>query len=529
VVAAGALRANGAWTAIVIDLAISTGEKRDAALNVLLGHILPKGGGRESFVGRAAHPLDAEHVKILTDFVDKARQDLQIPGVAVAIVDHDKVVFEGGFGVRELGKKPPVDKDTRFMIASNTKALTTLMLAKLVDEKKVTWDAPVAQLFPGFALGDADTTKQVQLRHLVCACTGLPRQDLEWIFEFKQLTPAGVVALLAKMQPTSKFGEMFQYSNALAAVGGYVGAHILYPKKELGAAYDEAMRTQVFVPLGMKDVTFDFKKALAGNHAGTYGIDLDGNTAPDVFEINYASVPFRPAGGLWASVHDMIRYVRMELGNGMLDGKRVIGEDALLERRKANVPISQDATYGMGLMVDTTYGVTVVHHGGDLIGHHSDMMWLPDQQIGAVILTNGDNGPILRAAFLRRMLEVVFDGKPEAEENVATAVRDQKAGLAAERPHLTIPPDPTEVGKLAAHYQNDALGALDVKRDGKALVFDFGEWKSEAVSRKNDDGTVSFVLSTPGLGGEAFVVGDKDGKRTLTIRDAQHEYVFTEK
>jgi CubicO group peptidase (beta-lactamase class C family) len=95
------------------------------------------------------------------------------------------------------------------MIASNTKAMTTPMLAKLVDEKKLKWETPVTSLLPQFKLRDADTTRQVLVKHLICACTGLPRQDLEWIFQFKGVTPDGAMATLATVQPTSKFGEMF--------------------------------------------------------------------------------------------------------------------------------------------------------------------------------------------------------------------------------------------------------------------------------------------------------------------------------
>ena len=93
-----------------------------------------------------------------------------------------KVVIAEGFGVRQLGRSEKVDSGTLFMIGSNTKAMTTLLLAKLVDEAKVTWDTPVTNLLPSFRLGNADTTRQVNVKHLICACTGLPRQDMEMIF-----------------------------------------------------------------------------------------------------------------------------------------------------------------------------------------------------------------------------------------------------------------------------------------------------------------------------------------------------------
>ena len=103
--------------------------------------------------------------------------------------------------MRALGKPEKVDADTRFMIASNTKALTTLMLAKLVDAGKLDWNAHVTDVYPAFKLGNADTTKQVLVKHLICACTGLPRQDYEWLFEGEKQTPESVMATLGTMQP----------------------------------------------------------------------------------------------------------------------------------------------------------------------------------------------------------------------------------------------------------------------------------------------------------------------------------------
>jgi hypothetical protein len=182
----------------------------------------------------------------------------------------------------------------------------------------------------------------------------------------------------------------------------------------------------------------------------------------------------------------------------------------------------------MALLVDTRYGVTVVHHGGDLAGYHSDMIWLPEHGVGAVILTNGDSGVYIRGPLLRRLLEVLFDGKPEAEEMLKVAATQRKAAIAKERERLVVPPDPAAAGKLAARYVNTALGEVTVRKEGSATVFDVGEWKSAVASRKNDDGTISFITIDPTLSGFEFVVADKEGRRRLVTRDAQHEYVFEE-
>jgi len=522
-VLARAFHAGDGWTVIIYDVSNAVGEKRGAQIATIVDKLLPKGYARETFAGKTAHPLDAARIEQLKTFVESARQQLEVPGVAIGLIDHGKVVFAGGFGVRELGKPEKVDADTLFMIASNTKAMTTLMLARLVDQRKFDWNTPVTTLLPSFRLGDADTTRQVLVKHLICACTGLPRQDLEWIFESERATPETVMQTLGTMQPTTKFGELFQYSNLMAAAGGYVGGHVLYPKLEIGAAYDAAMQKEVFDPLGMTSTTFDTARAMKRDHAAPHGLDVDGKPAVASMGINGTIGPARPAGAAWSNIDDMLRYVEMELTKGVLqDGKRYISESALLERREPKVAIGNNAIYGMGLMVDRTWGVPVVHHGGDLVGFHSDMMWLPDQNVGAVILTNADPGVFIRGPLQRRLLEVLFDGKPQAQADIASAVKRQNENIAAERKRLTVPADAAESAKLAAHYKNAALGDIAVTHAGGTTTFDFGGWESEMASRKNDDGTLSYVTISPGEDGFEFVVAGDE----LVLRDAQHEYKF---
>jgi CubicO group peptidase (beta-lactamase class C family) len=517
------------WTVAIVDVADAVAGKRGSQLSLIFSRLLPKGYRRESFAGKKANTLDQAHIAELGRFVEQGQKVLGVPGVGLGVVQDGKVVFAGGFGVKELGGTEKPDGDTLFMIASNTKAMTTLLLAKLVDEHRITWDTPVTKLLPSFKLGDAATTRSLLVKHLICACTGMPRQDLEWIFDYGKMTPESTMALLGTMQPTSKFGELFQYSNLMAAAAGYSGAHVIHPDLELGAAYDSAMQSYVFDPLGMKETTFNMKRAFSSNHAGSHSPDADGKTARAMTAINDAIIPARPAGGAWSSVNDMLKYVSMELAEGKLpDGTAYISKEPLLARRAPQVSIGKDVTYGMGLMVDTTYEVEVVHHGGDLVGYHSDMMWLPQQNVGLVILTNADPGWLLRDRIRRKLLELLFDGHPEAEALLNADAKSFFANLAAERKLMTIPADADESAKLAKHYANASLGEITVSPSGSSTIFDFGEWRSEVASRKNPDGTISFITTVPGELGFEFVVGSS-ARRTLTIRDAQHEYVFEER
>ena len=529
VISAYAWRAGQAWTVVLIDGTEPTLEKRSAPLGLAMQSVRPKGYSRETFAGKKAHPLDEKRLAVLRDFVATGMKMLDTPGVGLAFIDGGKTVWAGGLGVKELGKRDPVDADTLFIAASNTKAMTTLLLAGLVDEGKMRWDQPVTELFPAFKLGSEETTRQVLVRHLICACTGMPRQDMEWLFEYRDQTPESALKLLGTMQPTSHFGEVFQYSNLMAAAAGFIGGSKAVPGKEWGAAYDEAMRARVFEPLGMATTTFDFAKALKGNVAQPHGDDVDGKVTRARMDLNYAVVPVRPAGGVWTSARELARYVEMELAKGMLpDGKRLVSEANLLARYEPQVIVGEDATYGMALMVDTQYGVTLVHHGGDLAGYHSDMMWLPEHGVGAVILANSDSGVRIRGPLLRRLLEVLFDGKPEAEEMLKVGVEQRKTAIAKEREKLVVPADPAAAAKLATRYVSPALGEVNVVREGTTTLFDVGEWKSAVASRRNEDGTISFITIDPTINGLEFVVADQAGKRRLITRDAQHEYVFEE-
>ncbi len=529
VVIAVALHSGEKWTVVLADGSEPTFEKRGAQVNVIIQSLRPGGYQREMFTGRKALPLTPERIQTLKTFVETSMKKLGVPGAGFALIDNGKVVYEGGLGVRELGKPDPVNANTLFMAASNTKGMTTLLLARLVDAKKLQWNQPAIQVYPGFKLGDANTTRQVEVRHLVCACTGLPRQDMEWLFQFKSYTPASTFTLLSGMQPTSRFGEVFQYSNLMASAAGYIGAHLYQPSGELGEAYDGAMQTQIFNPLGMTETTFDMNRAQHGNFASPHGDDVDGNPKLATMDNNYSVVPFRPAGGVWTSAHDMTHYLQLELARGKLpNGEQFVSEENLLMRRKPQIATGEDETYGMGLETNNRWGVPIVHHGGSMFGYKSDWMILPDSGIGAVLLTNADKGGMLLHPLMRRLVEIVFDGKPEAVAEVDSAVASYDALLKKERQRLSVPASRDEVAKLADRYSSANLGDLMVEHQGTDTLFQFSGWKSAVASRKNDDGTVSFLTIDPTRSGFEFVEAERNGKRALIIRDGQHEYVFNE-
>lgn len=524
-----AMRKGTAWTVILTDGANATLNKRSAATAVLQQSLRPAGYERESFAGKAAHHLTPDRVQALRDFVAESARELGVPGVALALIDQGKIVWQGGVGVRELGKPEPVDEHSKFMIASNTKGMATLLLSVLADEGKLRWDQRVVDLYPGFRLGDDATTQATLVRHLVCACTGLPRRDMQFVLAEKGTPATDTFVQLSKTQPTSKFGELFQYNNLMASAAGYLGGMIAYPKMELGAAFDKAMQTRIFDPLGMRDTTFDYAKGMQGNWARPHGLDVDGRVTEMSNGFNFTIIPYRPAGGAWSTAADMARYAQLELSKGLTpDGKRLVSEANILERRKPGVAAGEDSRYGMGLFESTAWDVPVVSHGGTLQGYHSNFYVLPEAGIGAVILTNGDPGAALMAPFKRRLLELVYDGRPEAARDVTAAAARIKAQAQSRRAQLTVPGDPTVLAGLAATYRHPDAGPLTITdRDGTKYI-KAGFIEGPLATRKNIDGSVSIVSVAPGYSSIDAVIGNQNGARTLTVREAQHEYVYVE-
>lgn len=524
-----ALRKGTAWTVVITEGAEPTANKRSAAIMMLKESLRPAGYSRENFAGRKANRLTPQRVQALRDFIAQSARVLEVPGVGIALIDHGQVVWQGGVGVRTLGKTELVGAHTKFMIASNTKGMSTLLLSVLADEGKLRWEQHVTQLYPSFRLGSDATTKSVLVRHLVCACTGLPRKDFAFILA--DPAPASdTFRQLALTQPTSAFGELFQYNNLMASAAGYLGGSLAYPGMEIGAAYDKAMQKKIFTPLGMRDTTFNYELGESGDWARPHGFDINGRMVVMSNDFNHLIAPYRPAGGAWSSAADMARYVQLELSKGLTPArKRMVSETNLLERRKRGVPIGENGWYGMGLMDRIDAGVEVVTHGGTLQGYHSNWYALPDAQIGAVILTNGDTGAAMLAPFLRRLLEVVYDGKPEAAAQVTAAAARTKAEAGARRGRLTYPGDPSVLAGLAKTYRNPVdNGTITISERNGVKWIKAGFIEGPVATHSNADGSVSLLSAGPGAIGIDAIVSSKDGLRMLTIRDSQHEYAYTE-
>lgn len=528
-----ARRFGDTWYIALIDGKNGALDRRGAQLGAMLESFRAPKMEQESFAGKAALPLDAARLAAFAGFVEEARLASSVPGAAVAIVRGGKIVFERGFGVRELGKAAKVTPATRFMIGSTTKSLTTVMMARLVDAGKLTWQTPVTQLAPGFALGDEAATRALTLQHTVCACTGMPRRDLEFIFEYEGVSAEARIGSMRSMKPTTGFGETFQYSNLMVAAGGYLAAQAAQAaaaeKGKPGSydrAYDAAMKAEVFGPLGMKSTTLFTKVALAGEHAMPHARGMSMSYEAIPMKIEGAVEAVRPAGAAWSTVRDLARYAALELGSGTVDGKVVVSKENLLKRRTPQVKISATSSYGLGLFVDSDHGVAVLHHGGNTLGFTSDLFVLPEHDLGVIVLTNAGGANAFRRAVRRRFLELLFEGKATAQEEMMAAHARAKLSLDETLALIKKPADEAWMQKLVGKYHNADLGGLEVRKQGAGYVLDVGEWQSPVTQELDLDKTEKLIMTGAPFGGFDVVPEEREGKMTLVLDSGQVKYVF---
>jgi CubicO group peptidase (beta-lactamase class C family) len=219
----------------------------------------PRGRRSADLTGVVPRQLVGDRRSTFESYVSTATTKFGVPGAAVAVIQVGEVSYLSGFGVKELGGAEPVTPDTRLMIGSITKPMTTMLAAALIDDGRLSWDTRLINLLPQFAAGDRSMTERLTVRDAFCNCAGLPSRDLERYFKTGKLTPEETLPALAEIAPVASFGEQFIYNNLLVAAGGYAAGIAAQggAAGDVGLAYDAAMRERVLGPIGLDRSTFD--------------------------------------------------------------------------------------------------------------------------------------------------------------------------------------------------------------------------------------------------------------------------------
>lgn len=406
--------------------------------------------------------------------------------------------------------------------------MTSLMQAALVDAGTVRWDTPVTSLLPGFAVADRAITEKLVLWHMGCACTGMPRHDLENLFEYADVTPEAALDTLRRTKPTSAIGEVFQYSNAMYAAGGFAAARAYSPRGTLTAAYEAAMRATVFGPIGMSATTLDFASVSKAEHASPHARALDGTTRPMPLAIERNVLPIAPAGAVFSTLADMERFTLTELAGGVTpEGKRIVSETNGLARRTVRVRTGDGSGYALGLDVGTMRGLRTLGHDGGAFGYGTTWLVLPDVGLGIVVLTNVRNGggyaelPFADLV-VQKVLEAVFVGAKEIAEVELRHFEDmRRRDTARAREGVELPKDPSWTARLDGTYRHPRLGTIVIDRG----VLDAGEWRTALGRRTDRAGRPTLVFADPPFAGTELTV-EGETRPSLVVVYAGDRYVF---
>jgi CubicO group peptidase (beta-lactamase class C family) len=424
-----------------------------------------------------AQTLD-ERLTEIDAYAQKVMADWKQPGMAIAVVKDDKVVFAKGYGTRELGKNAPVDADTVFAIASNSKAFTVAALAILVDEKKLTWNDKVSKYLPEFKMYDPWVTSELTIRDLVTHRVGLDTFSGDLLWYETNFSPDEILQRVRYLKPVSSFRTQYGYQNLMFIAAGRV------IEKVSAKPWCTFVSERILSPLGMSRTTCSIKTlpdnaALPHNESGgTLRIlhrgNVDGGDS---------------AAALNSSVNDLSKWVRLQLGKGKFEGKQIFSEAQAWGMHQPHLAqqISENAFRGnptrhfsgvaSGWFVYDYHGRKIINHSGGLDGMLSYTHLIPEENVGFVVLTNSEYAPFtvmsskIRDVFVNapkrdwsaEAMEQVKRNKTAAEEEIKKA---DAARVANTKPTLAL-------NSYAGTYSDDLYGAISIAEENGRLVMRF--------------------------------------------------------
>ena len=430
--------------------------------------------------------ITAAQVQAAVDRLDALIEDgmtkTGVPGTAVAVVHNDTVVYERGFGVRELGRPEPITPDTVFQIASLSKSLSSTLVAALVGDGTTTWDARIGSIETDFALSDPWVSEQVTIRDMLCHRSGLSAHSGDpLVFEFRYDRDE-CIRRLRYYLPATSFRSTWAYSNLGFSAGAYAAA------RSAAKSWDDLAEARLFAPLGMTSTSYRFADfGRRENRAAPHFRNRAGVWKPGDLTNDDAAAP---AGGISSSLRDLTHWLRLQLAGGMFDGRQVVASEPLRETHRPQIVefSPPDPSSGLTMFYGLGWaaffddrGRLVVQHAGDFSSYTTQATLLPAAGLGIVVLCNGWPSA-LREAIPKAFLEIVTNGQPS--QDWVSAIETSSAALLAsvlqtstpfpqgKPPADAAPPLPLDA--YTGKYSNTIYGEVAVREEAGGLVVEFG-------------------------------------------------------
>ncbi|MDJ0756467.1 MAG: serine hydrolase [Ardenticatenaceae bacterium] len=326
--------------------------------------------------------------------LQQINEAFQLPGMAALAIHNGEITVREEFGYRDLTAKLPFTTDTLCLVASATKSFTAGLTGRLVDRGLVEWTRPVRHYLPNFKMVDQFATREITLEDMLCHRSGLPwHENLLAHGVGRECSDDGrafradLLRRLAYFEPSSPFRANFVYQDVVFTCAGAILEHIT------NEPYETLIDQQLLQPLNLRDSTFERSKARAtGRLAQPFGL-IDGSVGPIPFcDTRY----FAPSAGLYSTATEMIEWVKLQLNRGRHHDRQLISKAGMAWIHRPHVVAPNAAamfgggltTYGQGWFQNALHGRTLIAHGGSFNGYRTFMGFVPEENIGAVVLTN---------------------------------------------------------------------------------------------------------------------------------------------
>ncbi len=424
-------------------------------------------------------------------YINNELQRWKVPGCAIVIVKDGRTILSRGYGYKDLENKEKVTPDTLFAIGSASKAFTAFALELLVDENKVVLDKPVREYYPGFMMYDKYVTEHITPRDLLTHRCGVSRYDMAWFLN--DWTREQVLDKIRYLKPNYGFREYFQYNNYMFVAAGRI------VELASNTSWEKFIEEKIFIPLQMKNSNFSvIDSQKSSDFAFPYKYDTKNlkEIPEDYSKINAVKVGFEeiskvgPAGSINSNIKDMEKWLRLQLDMGKTGGKQLISKKRMIEMHSPQMVIISPEpeepkfneighmNYGLGWFIMNYRGHRIIHHGGNIEGFSAMVSFMPEKNMGMVILTNMNETP-LNLIFIFNIFDRLLgiDQLPWSDriwaQNIKKLEKLRNARLESEKQRVrgTKPAHPLK--DYAGKYYNEIYGNLEILKQEEQLVFEY--------------------------------------------------------
>jgi CubicO group peptidase (beta-lactamase class C family) len=425
---------------------------------------------------RAQSPLAS-----LDAYVARGVRDWNVPGLAIAVVKDDSVVFAKGYGVRQLGTRDSVNTHTLFANASTTKAFTSFVVELVADEGKLRLDAPVVTYRPAFQLSDPAATREITIADLLSHRTGVPEADYIWYDDTSSFPE--IMRRLSYVPLNAPVRSHFEYQNITYALAGNIAA------ERTGTTWDKLVHDRILAPLGMRETTTGTPDEKTHPNMA-FAHDYVNDTVRVIRR--YATDNIAPAGAMYSSVSDMSIWMRFLLDSARLGGKRLLSPRGYADLFAPHILVDEKQFYptarlthprfqgyGEGWFLEDYRGEFVAFHTGSIDGMTAIVGLIPERHLGVVIFANRDHAELRHA-----LMYTVFDDYLGASKHdwsaemltMYSALREEgkKAERQIDASRVTGTQPSLPLARYAGVYTDSLYGTATVKLEGNKLVASFG-------------------------------------------------------